>query len=309
MIVDGDRGEVIVDVDTEDVQSAWDFEQGATMAPGLRAWAPIGAGDRYESWLAWSDRHWCPAVVKLPVPDRVGDKKTIEGLARQARLVGALAHPSIQRLLDTGIEPHGTRADVDHLVFEYAEGPTLSMSLDDDGPMVPGDVIRLGLQLAGVLHYLHGAGIAHLDLKPSNICLVDGRPVLLDFDAACRIGRRRPRTAPMGSPPYMAPEQFRDDEVTPRSDLFALGAVLYEAASGQCPYNPEETPDGWTIPQEQGAPPASAAARLPGALAEVIDGLLEPRPDRRPADARSILTALAGSLPPGEEGVWPPWVR
>jgi serine/threonine protein kinase len=195
------------------------------------------------------------------------------------------------------------------LVFEYAEGPTLAMSLDDEGPLHPGDVGRLGLQLAGVLLYLHGVGIAHLDVKPSNICLVDGRPMLLDFDAACPIGRRRPRDAPIGSPPYMAPEQFRDDQVTAQSDLFALGAVLYEAASGQCPYNPEETSDGWTVPQEQGAPPASDAARLPGPLADVIDRLLEPRPDRRPADARSVLTALARSLPPGEEGVWPPWVQ
>jgi serine/threonine protein kinase len=242
-------------------------------------------------------------VVKLPIPDRVGDRKVIEGLARQARLAGALAHPGIQRLLGTSLDMGATRADradhvdgsdgvdgVDggdgaaHLVFEYAEGPTLTSSLDDEGPMHPGDVARLGMQLAGVLHYLHhGAGIAHLDVKPSNICLVDGRPVLLDFDAACQVGRRRHPDAPIGSPPYMAPEQFRDDEVTPRSDLFALGAVLYEAATGQCPYHPEETPDGWTVPQERGAPPVSGAARLPGPLAEVIDRLLEPRPDRRPA--------------------------
>lgn len=301
-------------IDTEDALGAWEFEEGVALAPGLRAWTRIGAGDRYESWLAWSDRHWRPVVVKLPVPGRVGDRKAIEGLARQARLVGALAHPGIPRLLDTALAPNGARgtsADVDHLVFEYAEGPTLAMSLDDDGPFGAGDVVRLSMQLAGVLHYLHGAGIAHLDVKPSNICLVDGRPVLLDFDAAGRIGRRRHPDAPIGSPPYMAPEQFRDEEVTPRSDLFGLGAVLYEAVSGQCPYNPEETQDGWTVPQERGAPPPppGAAARLPGPLVELIGRLLEPHPDRRPADARSVLTALARSLPPGEEGVWPSWVR
>ncbi|HEU5159008.1 MAG TPA: serine/threonine-protein kinase [Streptosporangiaceae bacterium] len=286
--------------------NAWAFEPGAEMAPGLRAWTCLGAGDRHESWLAWSQRHWSPVVVKLPVPDRARDRRTIEGLARQARLAGSLAHPGVQRLLGTGNDGNGTGTR--YLIFEYAEGPTLSASLDDEGPLDPGDVVRLGLQLAGVLHYLHGTEIVHLDLKPSNICLVDGRPVLLDFDAACRAGRRRPAGAPIGSPPYMAPEQFHDDEVTPRSDLFALGAVLYEAVRGQCPYNPEETPDGWTVPQERGAPPLPEDA-VPAGLAEVIRALLDPLPERRPGDARSVLTALARSLPPGEEGMWPSWVR
>jgi serine/threonine protein kinase len=275
------------DLDDLDDPAGWEFAPETTIAPGLRAWTALGGGGRCECWLAWSDRHWCPVVVKLPRPGRMTEPATLAGLTREARIAGALAHPAIQRLLDARLDD-----DIPHLIFEYVEGPSLSTSLAEDGPLDTSDAVRLGIQLAAALHYLHGAGFLHLDLKPSNLCLREGRPVILDFETARRVGEPRPPGAPIGSLPYMAPEQLRDEPGAPRSDLFALGAVLYEAVTGTRPHDGARSCEG----------------RLDPPLADLIARLLAAEPARRPADAFTALTEMARALPAGEEDVWPEWV-
>ena len=94
------------------------------------------------------------------------------------------------------------------------------------------------MQIASVLHYLHGEGVVHLDLKPTNVVLMDGRPVLLDFDIARPVGARGSGAKPRGSAAFMAPEQIRCESAAPSMDLFALGAVLYEAATNTPAFEP-----------------------------------------------------------------------
>lgn len=269
-------------------EPSWDFAPGDQMSEDLQAWALLGDGRRCETWLAWSAA-WCgPVTVKLPRPGEV-DARTRQLLAAEGALVGELNHPGLQRLLEFRAGPHDF---IPHLVFEYVEGPTLGDLLDDEGALAPPDVLRLGMQVAATLHYLHGRGLTHLDLKPDNLLLRSGRAVLMDFDIALPVGARRPGRDAWGTDRYMAPEQRRLRPAAPGMDLWALGAVLLHAATGVAP-----------------EPPRPDLAAAPPALRPVLAALLHPWPSRRPDSATSALHRLEAALPAGEPGLRPDWLR
>lgn len=285
--------------------STWQYPPGDKIVPGLYAWAALGLGRRYETWLAWSVARWTAIVVKLPRKDSLTESAR-RGLAREARIAGKLSHPSIVRLLDSQV---GEQATLPHIIYEYVEGPTLETVIDESGPLAPPDVVRLGMQIAAALHYLHGQGVIHLDVKPGNIAIRDGRAILMDFDIALPPGTVRSRTKPRGTPGYMAPEQVRCRPAAVSMDLWALGAVLYEAATGQAAFDPDEQPSGHTYPQltRPPAPLRGCNPGLPARLQDTITALLHFDPARRPITAMAALRLLAASLPADEESLWPAW--
>ncbi len=285
-------------------ESSWACRAGDELVPGLRAWTLLGDGRRCETWLAWCAHRWAPVAVKLPRPDQVNPKAR-QALAREARSVRLLAHTSIQRLLEARLDGR-----VPHLIFEYIEGPTLASLLDEHGPVAAGDAVRLGLQVGAVLHYLHGLGVAHLDVKPQNVAVREGRAVLLDFDLARPVGQRDGRGQLRGSPPYMPPEQIARAPATPAMDLFALGATLYEAVTDRLAFDAVRSSGGTRYPQLAGPPPAirSFNSRIPARLEVAIAALLAPDPADRPPTAAAAMELLARALPRGEPGLWPKWV-
>lgn len=276
------------------------YRTGDAIGPGLFAWEQLGDGRRFESWLAWSVPHWSQVVVKLPRQEFRADAGTARHLGREARLLRRLSHPAIQVLLE---DAH--RGPVPHLVLEYVEGPTLAMLIDESGPQNPADVVRIGIQLASCLHFVHGAGVVHLDLKPGNVALRNGQAVLLDFDIARLAGRPAPAGRAHGTRAYMAPEQCQRAVTDCRMDLFALGTVLYELATGEAAFVAGR--DGREFPQLLERPARARALRpgLPPEVDAVIHALLERDPDRRPPTAMEALRLLSEALPAGEERPWP----
>jgi serine/threonine protein kinase len=153
-------------------------------------------------------------AVKAPRPG--GPTRAVAALAREARVAGPTAHPGIRRLLESRLDQ-----PLPHLVFEYVEGPTLDDALADEGPFHPIDVLLTGLQLAAALGHLHDRGLAHLDVKPGNVVLRDGRPVLIDLGLARPVGEPAGRHR-RGSPPAAG---GRNPEVPAAVDR-AVGALL-----------------------------------------------------------------------------------
>jgi serine/threonine protein kinase len=281
------------------------FCPGDPIRPDLLACAALGHRQWTESWLAWSLPHWSHVVVKLPREEHTGAPRVARQLGREARMLTRLSHSAVRRLL---ADAHGD--PVPHLVLEYVEGPTLAALLREEGPLAPGDVVRLGTQLASCLHFVHGRGIVHLDVRPDNVVLRDGRAVLLDFDLARPVGRPQPARRLPGSWRCLAPEGCLGAPADPRMDLFALGAVLYEVATGLPPFRAEDSARGWKQPQLLTVPPRARVLHpaLPADVDVVIHALLEREVGRRPENAHETLRLLTAALPLGEEPAWPPYV-
>src|SRR5215467_3206189 len=293
-------------IEAPDIDPAPRYGPGERICEGLFAWERLGEGTRTESWLAWSVPLWSHVVVKLPHEDQIDDRRAAIRLGREARTLRQLAHPGVQRLLD---DVH--REQVPHLVLEYVEGPTLATLLDEDGPLPAGDVVRLGMQLAACLHYVHGRGLVHLDVKPGNVVLREGRAVLLDFDITRPAGHPAPPGRPHGTRAYMAPEQCLRVPADPRMDLFALGTVLYELATGRAPFERYRSAEGGgEFPQLSIAPPRAQILQpsLPAAVDVAIHALLKKDASRRPQTALETLRLLAAALPEGDDATWPAFV-
>jgi serine/threonine-protein kinase len=161
------------------------------------------------------------------------DEDYVERFRREARAVAQLAHPNIVTVIDRG-EQDGRQ----YIVFEYIDGENLK-ELTAHGPLDPQDAIRLTLQVARALSFAHERGVVHRDVKPQNVLLNDdGQAKVTDFGIARSLdvhGVTQTGTV-LGTSDYIAPEQARGQKVDPKTDIYSLGAVLYELLAGDVPY-------------------------------------------------------------------------
>lgn len=228
---------------------------------------------------------------------------------REARAIAALRHPSIVEIYDYS----GPDASLPYLACELIEGPTLRDVLEQRGRLEASVVAALGYELAQALAHAHQRGIVHRDVKPENIFwTAGGRIVLADFGIAKAFERTAGlggtvqfgATTLFGSPAYMAPEQLVGEAAGPASDLFSLGAVLFEALSGQQAFDGDSV-DAVAQAVAQGArTPFRGDDPATRELLAMIDGLMSPQPSRRPTSAdvaasrlRDVLDSLEVSDP------------
>jgi len=264
--------------DDEDGEPIWPHAENTPMPGGFRAWERLGVGQRCETWLVWSPRLWSPAVVKLPRPHMVTHPRAAAALTREVTALHENPHPVLPRLYAEDIA-----GPVPFIALEYVDGPTLDEEIDETGKLTEPDVAMLGLQLLTGLRALHWRGLAHVDVKPENVVLRDGRPVLVDFGSAREIGARQPSGHPVGTAGYAAPEMEACEPISAAMDIYALGMTLREAMTGE--------------------PPVAGAAVEP--VHDVIDRLCDPVPARRPTLGEAY--ALLGRLLPEDDRPWPAW--
>ncbi len=248
-------------------------------------------GGSAEVWRARDERTHRPVAVKRLHSHLAAEEGARLRLIGEARAVAELSHPGIVRVLD--IDP-GDRPAV---VLELVDGESLAQRLRRTGPLPPREAAAVGLGIAEALYHAHTRGIIHRDVKPANVLLAaDGRAVLIDFGIARILGDAAdPGTETgmvMGTLRYMAPEQLAGDPLTPRVDLYGLGAVLFEMLSGAPPY-PASAPAELLEAQSAGAPELDGTD---AALAHLARACLAGSPNDRPLHAGLVASALAAWL-------------
>jgi serine/threonine protein kinase len=243
----------------------------------------IGRGGMGIVWLAEDRTIGRRVAIKqlhLPAGVPPQERAVFEArVLREARAAGRLNDPGIVTVHDVVQEDGDT-----YIVMELIEAPTLSALVTRAGPMPPEAVARLTEQLLTALEAAHAAGVVHRDVKPSNIMVLPkGRVKLTDFGIAQSTDDTRLTAsgAIVGSPSYIAPERLRGDETDARSDLWALGAVLFYAVEGHTPF--ERPSAAATIQAVLNEKPT--LTHCSSALASVITGLLDTSPDARPTPA------------------------
>jgi serine/threonine protein kinase len=247
--------------------------EGQSIAPGYEVVEHLRRGRSLDVYDVWSEERDCRCVAKVLRPDRLEDPKARRALLTEGRLLTNLAHPHIVRAFELVSRPHPV------LILETLTGHTLGQIIGSvRRRLALTDVAWLGIHLCSAMHYLHGYGFLHLDLKPSNIISEDGKARVLDLSIARRPGRGRKG---VGTRQYMAPEQARGGTLTTAADVWGIGAVLFEATTGSRPF--PSNGDGPKYPQlELRADSVRKLRRVPPELAAAVDGCLQPDPRARP---------------------------
>jgi len=277
-----------------------------SLSPGQRLGpyevvAPLGAGGMGEVYRARDVRLERMVALKILPAELAVDETYRQRFEREARAASALSHPHIAHIYDVG-EQEGTH----FIAMEYVEGENLRQ-LVSRGPLDVERIVDLGLQMASALEEAHARGIVHRDIKSANaVVSPKGEVKLLDFglarqarEGASALDSQRSTEARtlagvvMGTVPYMSPEQALGKDVDARTDLFSLGVVLYELATGRLPFRGDTATQ--MIDQIcHAAPDPLAAARrdIPGELERVVRKCLEKDRDRRYTTARDLVVDL-----------------
>jgi hypothetical protein len=275
--------------------------------------APIGAGGMGEVYRARDPRLRRDVAIKVLPAALAADTDRLRRFEQEARAAGALNHPNILAIYDLG-----THEGVPYIISELLEGNTLRARITD-APIPARKAIEYALQIANALAAAHEKGIVHRDLKPENVFIThDGRVKLLDFGLAKLTGprglereqageaTRSHDTKPgvlLGTVGYMSPEEVRGMPVDHRSDLFALGTILYEMLSGVRPFQGDSAVETMNaILKEEPPDLSSVNPSVPPALERIVHHCLDKNPDERLQSARDLafdLLTLSGLSEPG----------
>jgi Tol biopolymer transport system component len=307
------------------------LQTGARLGP-YEIVALLGAGGMGEVYRARDTRLDRTVAVKVLSPELSSDPSFRARFEREARTISSLSHPHICVLHDVG--RHG---DADYLVFEHLEGQTLEQRLKTErGGLKLAEALRIATEVADALDAAHRHGIVHRDLKPGNVMLTAAGAKLLDFGLAkwrpdrdagagstLSTGEATPtaRGAVIGTLQYMAPEQLQGRDADARTDLFALGEVIYEMVTGRRAFAGETPASVAAKILELDPPPMSTVTAVsPSALDRVVQRCLAKDPEDRWQSARDVLLELrwvredgarASATPPrtaaSRAGRWLPW--
>jgi len=232
-------------------------------------------------------------ALKVPLLEYASDLVFHERFRREEEIGQRLDHGSVIKVL------HPREKSRLYLAMEYVDGELLRDRLRREGRLPIDEAVRIAIRIADVLLYLHGEGVVHRDLKPENIMLTaDGGVKLMDFgialDATLRKMTWSGLSQSVGTPDYMAPEQVAGKRGDGRTDLYALGAILYEMLTGQVPFPADNVYAAMRAKaEEHPRPPRELRPEIPPALEEVVLHALERSPHRRPESALELREALA----------------
>jgi TolB-like protein/Flp pilus assembly protein TadD/predicted Ser/Thr protein kinase len=262
---------------------------------------PLGRGAMGEVWLAQDTQLPRKVAVKLLPRHMAEDGDAVARLLREAQAAASVDHPGVVAVYEAGV--HDGRP---YLVMQRVEGETLEARLVR-GPLTVSEAVKLGIEVADALAEVHALGIVHRDLKPSNVILSPRGARVLDFGVASVKGSPKLTTTglSLGTPLAMAPEQMRGQPPDNRTDLWALGVMLYGAVTGTPPFTGASMEQVMhSVLNTQPKPPGALRAGVPPELDFIVMKLLRKdaahryaRAEELLADLRSCAAGLTGAAP------------
>lgn len=272
--------------------TATDELVGRTLADRYRIDALLARGGMARVFRARDDRLERDVAVKVLSPPYADDPEFTARFLDEARAAASLSHPSLVHVYDSGSDD-GSHFIVMELLDRHR---TLSDLLAERGLLPRDEVLRIGQELLAGLRVVHDHGLVHCDVKPSNVMLGQGPAKLIDFGIATAPHDGTEGDTSIGSLRFMAPEQLRGEALTAASDLFSLGAVLYQALTGRPPF-PGETPEEMSAAHAAEAvrPPSTLAEGVPGRLDEAILQSLRRNPAARFHSAEAMSVAIGAA--------------
>jgi serine/threonine protein kinase len=256
----------------------------------------LGHGGMATVYRAYDAELERPVAIKLLAEHLATDASFRDRFVREARMAARLSHPNIVQVYDAG-EDEGRP----FIVMEYVEGTTLADELADRGALPAARVVDLGLHVCAGLEHAHAAGLVHRDIKPGNLLVRrDGTVKIADFGIA-RAAEATEMTqigSILGTAAYLSPEQAAGDRVTAATDIYSLGAVLYELLTGKTPYTFENFAElAFKQREEPIRPLRELAPAAPESLESAVMRCLARNPEYRPASAAELAQELAIASP------------
>jgi tetratricopeptide (TPR) repeat protein/tRNA A-37 threonylcarbamoyl transferase component Bud32 len=265
----------------------------------IRVLGQGGMGTVYEARQVAMNRR---VALKLIHAHVVQSQAGVERFEREMQATARIRHPNTIQVYDYGQTEDGRL----YLAMEFLEGKALAEVIRDEGPLAFERVVHIGTQVARALHAAQSEGIVHRDLKPDNIMLIDrygerDQLQVLDFGIAHFLDSSHTQLttdgAIIGTPAYMAPEQAKGVGVDARTDLYALGVVLYEMVTGSAPFRGPTTVSVLVMHVQVPPRPPSELVEVPEALESLILDLLAKSPADRPATAAAVIERLRAMAP------------
>jgi serine/threonine protein kinase len=237
---------------------------------------------------AIDERTGKPVAIKIPHPEMEADPVFYDRFTREQEIGEKLDHPGVMKVL-----PNPDRSQF-YMVMEWVNGRLLRQVLNEQKKFPVERAVTIALQIASALEYIHAHGVVHRDLKPENIMVdAEDRIKLIDFGIAANVGSKRLTfakfTQTMGTPDYISPEQVKGKRGDARSDIYALGVMLYEMLTGKVPFT---GPNAFVIMNDRllnnPVPPREIDPTISPQLQEVIYRAMEREPAKRYQSAREF---------------------
>jgi len=270
-----------------------------TLAPGKKLFFgnyeivdTTGSGGMGVVYRAIDMQFGRPVALKILRDDLRTQEHIVARFQREAEAIATLNHPHIVHVYSVGIV-----GKIPYLAMEFIEGTTLGNLLAENGPMSWQETLAIGAQIAEALGSAHDCGIIHRDIKPGNI-LIDptGKAFVTDFGIAKVLSATTKLTVDgsrLGTPQYMSPERCKNKEITPASDIYSLGVLLYQAISGRLPYEANSPVE--LISKITGEDPVRISEYVPDIpenVERLLAHMLDPNPKARPQNARTLLALI-----------------
>ncbi len=249
----------------------------------------IGSGGMADVYKATDLLLNRPVAIKILHDQFKRDTEFINKFQREARAAARLSHPNIVNIYDVGV------SEGDHyIVMEYVPGKTLKDKIQQDGHLSTEEALRIAREIAEALAHAHANGLVHCDIKPHNILMMaDGHIKVADFGIARAVTESTMTYSGnvVGSVHYFSPEQAKGTMITPKSDVYSLGVVLYEMLTGRIPFT-GETPVSIALKhlQEAPVPVREINPTIPASVEEIVTSAMQKNPELRPTSEELVRT-------------------